>query len=151
MDTNLKLSAERIDELYGIYLRQRETSKRNVEKHGGEMRDTYISTKKDFVSDLKSARGDDKKSSYSDLAKMLARDEVYVTSTKKAFAAAQAHALSKGVPLSPGLVQAYRMNIEYRGETIWEDVSRRYHELRDQGLNSRTAKNIIASEYFGGS
>lgn len=147
----LNLDSEQIDELYKTYLRQRESSKRYIEKHGGEMRETDISSKSDFITDLKSARADDRKASYSNLAKKLARDEVYISSTAKATASARAHAQMYGVEYSPGLVQAYRMNVEYQGETIWDNISEAYRNLRDQGLKSKVAREIIANEFFGGS
>ena len=147
----LDIDDERAEFLYREYLAQREASKRNIKKLGGEARETYVSTKAEFLSDLKSARFDDRKSSYKNLAKQIARDEIYPESSLKSIAAAKAHAKLFGVEYSPALVQAYRSKVEYKGEVIWSDVSALYHSARSSGETVKEAKKLIANTFFGGS
>lgn len=142
------LSNDNIKIWYAEYLKQYERTKKYVKSHGGKVRDITPSSLRDFKIDFITASYESKRGAF-EIAKKMAKEELYLNSWKRSLALAKAHVRKYGGVLNLNLIQSYRMQA-VRGNNIVNDIRLRREQLK----SSEEDVNIeltISQEFFGGS
>lgn len=136
---------------YNEYQKQYERSTKYVKSRGGKnIRSGDMASYKDFKIDFLSEIEDNPKLSGKQIAKKMAKDELYKVSWKQAEKQAKIHVEQFGGKLSLNLIQKYRIEAFKAGEqSIWTLIKKRRQELKAEGYSSYRSDIIIGQEFFG--
>lgn len=140
------ITKENIDIWYNEYKEQYKRSEKYIKGRKGTSRGLVMSNRKDFESDFISVHFDNPKLSGKQLAKKMAKEEVFATSYKQAFKAAEAHVDKLGGKLTPNLITEYRLRTT--GD-IYPLITDRRAELFTLGKSAEEVALIISQEFFG--
>lgn len=140
------LIKENFDIWYNEYKEQYKRTTKYVKSRKGKLRDTTPLTRKEFEIDFRSMVTDNPKKSGTQIAKMMAKQELYTTSWSQAERLAKAHAAEFGGDVNLALIQQYRM--ESRQE-IFGTIKQLRHRMSAEGFDSGAIRLIVAQEFFG--
>ena len=140
------LSDDNIKIWYTEYLKQYERTKKYVKSHGGKVRDIAPSSLRDFKIDFITASYESKRGGF-EIAKKMAKEELYQDSWKRSTALSKAHVKLYGGTLNLNLIQSYRMNA-VRGKNVLDEIRSRREQLKrnNEDININL---IISQEFFG--
>ena len=139
------------DENYDIWYRQYKEQYKKTTKYivsrGGSVRDTKPLTRSEFEIDFKSMAADNPKKSGAQIAKTMAKQELYETSFSQAKKFAEAHVNEFGGTVDINLIQRYRLGTE---TDIFETI-RGYREQQKQAgfTNKKQLALMVSQEFFG--
>lgn len=142
------------EKMYTEYILQFEASKKYAKSRGGKVRtlpdgsEFTHSTFSEFKIDLISAMEDNPRKGPKSLAKQLAKDEVYETSSAQAKKLAEIHEKVFGEKASLSVITKYRIGVD---TGLWEKINQARRELKEQDptLSAYKINLIIGQEFFG--
>lgn len=140
------LIKENFDIWYDEYREQYKRTTKYVKSRKGKLRDTTPLTRKEFEIDFRSMVTDNPKKSGTQIAKMMAKQELYTTSWSQAERIAKAHTAEFGGDVNLALIQQYRM--ESRQE-IFDTIRQLRSRMSAEGFDSGAITLIVAQEFFG--
>lgn len=142
------ITKENIDIWYKEYKEQYARSTKYVKSRRGITRGLPPLSRKEFEMDFKSAirDKDNSKKSGAQIARGMAKQEVFTMSFKQAKAASEAHIQRFGGKLTPELITKYRLE---QVKDIFPLISTRGKELKKLGNDNATIALIIGQEFFG--
>lgn len=140
------ITNENIDIWYKEYKAQFERSTKYVKSRKGATRGLTMSSKSEFRMDLLSEHYDNPKLSGTQIAKKIAKSEVFAVSHKQATKSAEAHVNEFGGRVTMDLINKYRTQSI---SDIFDVAEARRSELRRQGLSSSEIAFAIGQEFFG--
>ena len=137
-----------VDELFKIYKKQYKLSAKEMAKHGNQpalKQQTKRQFRESLKSEINTIKDAGKKLDSAQLAKQMARDDVYEASIKLAKAISRA---AEKAGLKGYSAKAIRLGIVDYTE-FDKAIEAIYKELKAQGKSSYEAKEIISSQYYG--
>ena len=140
------INKENLDIWYNEYKEQFERSNKYIKGRKGTTKGLSMSNRIDFESDFISEAFDNPNISGKQLAKKMAKQEVFATSYKQAFKAAEAHIREFGGMLTPDLITKYRLQTT---TDIFPLIESRRAQLRASGETKRQIAILIGQEFYG--
>lgn len=140
------ITSKNIDIWYKEYTEQHKKSTKYAKSRGGKTRGLSPLSRAEFELDFKSEAADNPDKSGSQIAKSMAKEEVFTKSYKQAQKLAEAHAREFGEDLTADLIAQYRLETN---TDIFPEIEYRRAELKKQGKDNATVKLIIGQEFFG--
>lgn len=140
------ITDKNIDIWYNEYKKQFERSTKYVKSRKGTTRGLKMSSRLEFKMDLLSEHTDNPKLSGSQIAKKIAKSEVFAVSYKQATRSAEAHVSEFGGKLTTDLISKYRTQAI---RDIFDLADIRRTELRKQGKTTSEIAFAIGQEFFG--
>lgn len=140
------LIKENIDIWYREYARQFEKSVKYIKSRKGSTRGLKPLSRRDFQYDFISQTYDNPNLSGAQIARKMAKQEVFPQSWKQAEKHAEAHVAKFGGKVDIGLITKYRIQSEDR---IFELQEERRVELKQKGFSSNEIALLISQEFYG--
>lgn len=140
------ITKENLDIWYREYQKQFKTTHKYITSRGGKVRTSTPLSRRDFEMDFLSESYDYPKLSGKQLAQRMAKQDLYVASSKEALRAAEAHIREFGGSQSFNLIMRYRIGAE---EDIWEAIKIFRQSKQDEGFSSTQINILISQQYFG--
>lgn len=135
-----------IDIWYDEYKSQYIKSTKYAKSRGGSTRGLSMLSRTEFEMDFKSEALDNPKKSGSQIAKGMAKDEVFTKSYKQALKHAEAHVREFGGKVTADLVAQYRLETN---KDIFPEIEARRAELKTKGKSKAEVALIISQEFYG--
>ena len=139
------LTKTNIDIWFREYSKQFATTKKYVKSRGGKFRDIEPLSRAEFEIDLRSELEDRPGKSGSQIAKQMAKDDLYLHSYKQAKALAKAEAEREGKPLRGQDID----NIRLEKTNLWSDIETTNQELKNAGFSGKERKLKIGEQFYG--
>lgn len=139
------LTKTNIDFWFRQYSNQFDTTKKYVKSRGGKVRDVEPLSRADFEIDFRSELEDKPGKSGSQIAKQMAKDDLYLHSFKQAKALAKAEAEREGKPLRGQDIE----NIRLGKKNVWSDIATTNQELKNAGFSGKERSIIIGQQFYG--
>lgn len=140
------ITDKNIDIWYNEYKQQFERSTKYVKSRKGATRGLTMSSKSEFKMDLLSEHYDNPKLSGTQIAKKIAKSEVFAVSHKQALKSAEAHVSEFGGKVTMDLISKYRTQSI---SDIFDLTEAKRIELKRQGKTSSEIALLIGQEFFG--
>lgn len=140
------ITNENIDIWYNEYKQQFERSTKYVKSRKGITRGLAMSSKAEFRMDLMSEHYDNPRLSGTQIAKKIAKSEVFAVSYKQAMKSAEAHVGEFGGKITTDLISKYRTQAI---SDIFDLTEAKRIELKKQGKTSSEIAFLIGQEFFG--
>lgn len=137
---------ENFDIWYRQYQEQYKRTTKYITSRGGTVRDTTPLTRTEFEIDFKSMVADNPKKSGVQIAKMMAKQELYETSFSQARRYAEAHVSEFGGVVDINLIQKYRLGTQ---TDIFETIKEFRNQMKLSGFTNQAAALMISQEFFG--
>lgn len=139
------LTKTNIDIWFREYSKQFDTTKKYVKSRGGKVRDIEPLSRAEFEIDLRSELEDRPGKSGSQIAKQMAKDDLYLHSYKQAKALAKAEAEREGKPLRGRDIE----KIRFENTNLWSDIETTNQELKNAGFIGKERKQKIGQQFYG--
>ena len=136
------------EKMYEEYLTQHKKTTAYAIKRGGSIRDIKPSSYKDFKTDFNTALIENPKKSPKALAREMAKDELFETSSKQARKLAEVHEQVFGEKVSIGTISKYRLGIDTGLWDVIKEQRKLEKELRPEA-STYVINKIIAEQFFG--
>lgn len=140
------LTKENIDIYYRTYLKQFKTTKKYIESRKGTVRMSTPMTRSEFETDFVSTVYDEPNKSGNQIAKKMAKQDLFKVSYAQGVRIAEAHERLFGEKATIDLIQKYRLQIK---DSIWNEVELARANLKTQGFKNDAIKIIIGQQFFG--
>lgn len=136
------------EKMYGEYIYQYSKTKKYAKSRGGRIRDLEVSSFKDFITDFKSALEDNPKMGPKQVARQMAKDELYETTSAQARKLAKVHEEIFGEKVSIKTITQYRLGLD---KQLWNAIGQRRAQIREENpqLSTYKVNLLIGQEFFG--
>lgn len=135
-----------LDIWYNEYRAQYTRSTKYIKSRGGKPSDLTPLTRAEFEVDFQSMHFDKPKLSGKQLAQRMAKDEVYVVSSKQAIKRAEAESRVTGKPVDVNMITGYMMGTR---QNLWDELKEFRALSKELGNNSYQTNLLISQEIFG--
>lgn len=139
------LTKTNIDIWFREYSKQFDTTKKYVKSRGGKVRDIEPLSRAEFEIDFRSELEDNPGKSGSQIAKKMAKDDLYLHSYKTAKSLAKAEAAREGKPLRGQDIE----NIRLGKTNVWSEIATTNQELKNAGFSGKERSIIIGQQFYG--
>lgn len=140
------ITEQNIDIWYNEYKAQFKRSTKYVKSRKGKTRGLEMLSRAEFGVDFRSTALDNPTKSGNQIAKSMAKQEVFAQTQKQAIKSAEAHVAEFGGELTPELVTRYRTQSI---SDIFDVQNKRREELRAEGKSSGEIAMTISQEFYG--
>jgi len=140
------ITEQNIDIWYNEYKAQFKRSTKYVTSRKGKTRGLEMLSRSEFGVDFRSTVLDMPNKSGNQIARSMAKQEVFAQTQKQATKSAEAHIKEFGGDLTPELITKYRTQSI---SDIFSVQNRRREELRAEGKSSKEIAMTISQEFYG--
>ena len=140
------ISEKNLDIWYREYLNQRERTAKYIKSRGGQIRSTKPLSRSDFEVDFKSEVEDNPKKTAKNIAKKMAKDDLFILTHRQSEKLSEAHVKEFGGKSNISFIMKYRLGLI---TDSWDVIESRRQELFSEGYNTYRANITIGQEFFG--
>lgn len=135
-----------MDIWYNEYKDQYKRTTKYIKSKGGTPRGLAMLSRTEFEMDFKSEALDNPKKSGVQIAKSMAKEELFPKSFKQAQKYAEAHVREFGGTVNAHLIAQYRLETN---KAIFPEIESRRSELFTKGKSKAEVALIISQEFYG--
>ena len=135
-----------IDIWYQEYKDQYKRTTKYIKSRGGEPRELSMLSRAEFEMDFRSEVLDNPKKSGTQIAKSMAKEELFTKSFRQAQKYAEAHVKEFGGSVNAQLIAQYRLE---KNKDIFPIIESRRSELFSKGKTKADVALIISQEFYG--